>query len=100
MKKYEDSIFGRLFSYASDKKCLFACGLCVAAINGSIFPTFAIFIASMFSALVRLSSSTSTQAEKDQARSDADLTAIIFFVLSIASLIVNLLQQIIFNNIG
>ena len=62
VEKYEEEgIFGRLFSYASDKKCLFFLGVLIAMGNGLIFPTFSIFISRMFATLLKLSYS-STQA--------------------------------------
>ena len=100
LKKYEDSTFGRLFDYASDKKCVFFCGMLVSMANGTIFPIFSIFIAGMLSTLISFNDTTASQAQLDQARSDANIFALIFFVIAIGAFIINLLQQTIFTNIG
>lgn len=52
MKKYDDSIFSRLFSYASDSKLLFVVGILVAITNGLIFPAFSVFLSKMLSILI------------------------------------------------
>ena len=55
MDKYEGQIFGRIFSYASDKVLLFAAGILLALANGVIFPIFSIYLAKMLVALLSLS---------------------------------------------
>lgn len=94
MEKYEKVIFGRLFTYASDKKLLFFIGFFVSVGNGLIFPAFSIFLSKMLAILVKFSDNAS------QARTDANLYALIFLLLAIASLILNLIQHTIFTNIG
>jgi hypothetical protein len=51
LKKYEDSIFVRLFSYAKGEELLFVLGIFVAIVNGLIFPTFSIFLSRMLTVL-------------------------------------------------
>jgi ATP-binding cassette, subfamily B (MDR/TAP), member 1 len=94
LKKYEDGIFGRLFSYASDKKCLFLLGFFVSVINGCIFPVFSIFLSKMLAVLVNFNS------DSVQARTDANLYALLFLLIGIASFILNIFQQLIFSIIG
>ena len=72
----------------------------VSMANGTIFPIFSIFIAGMFSTLLKLSDTTASQAQLDQARSDANINALVFFILAIGAFVLNLLQQTIFTNIG
>ena len=94
VQRYEDSIFGRLFDYVTDKKLLFAIGFLVSVGNGMIFPIFSIFISKMLAALILFDDNPS------QARTDVNLYALIFFLLAIASLLLNLFQQAIFTYIG
>lgn len=94
MKKYDQGTFGRLFAYASDKKILFIIGFIVSIANGLIFPIFSIFISKMLAVLIQFNS------DPTQARKDANIYALIFFLLGIASFILNLIQQTIFSNIG
>jgi len=66
----------------------------VAILNGMIFPVFSIFLSKMLGTLVQFGSNAS------QARTDANLYALVFFLLAIVAFILNLLQQTIFSNIG
>jgi ATP-binding cassette, subfamily B (MDR/TAP), member 1 len=94
LKKYEDGIFGRLFGYASDKKCLFFLGFLVSVLNGCVFPVFSIFLSKMLAVLVNFGS------DPVQARTDANLYALLFLLIGIASFILNIFQQLIFSIIG
>lgn len=94
MKKYEDSIFTRLFSYASDSKLLFTLGILVAIVNGLIFPAFTIFLSKMLTILINF------LIDKEQARKDANTYALIYLLLGVLAFFVNLTQMIIFSNIG
>lgn len=94
MKKYEDSIFSRLFSYASDSKILFVFGILVAITNGLIFPAFSVFLSKMLSILINF------YVDKEQARKDVNIYALIYLLLGILAFIVNLLQMVIFSSIG
>lgn len=94
MKKYDDSIFGRLFAYCSDKKLLFGIGIMVAMMNGVIFPIFSIFLAKMLAILINFEDNPA------QARTDANLYALIYLILAIAAFIINVAQQTIFTIIG
>lgn len=94
MKKYDDSIFGRLFSYCSHQKLLFAIGILVAMMNGIIFPIFSIFLAKMLAILINFTDNPI------QARTDANLYALIYLILAIAAFIINVAQQTIFTIIG
>ncbi len=62
--------------------------------NGLIFPIFSIFISKMLAVLIQFNS------DPTQARKDANIYALIFFLLGIASFILNLIQQTIFSNVG
>ena len=94
LEKYEGATFGRLFGYASDKKLLFFIGFIVSVGNGLIFPAFSIFISLMLDTLLSFSTNVS------QARTDANLYALIFLLLGIASLILNAIQHTIFTVVG
>ena len=54
LKKYEDSIFGRLFAYSEDKMGLFIIGIIFALANGTIFPLFSLFFAKLLNVLIKL----------------------------------------------
>ena len=94
VEKYEDSIFGRLFSYASEDKCLFFVGILLAIANGGVFPAFSIFLSKMLAVLINFGN------DPVKAREDANLYALIFFIISIGSFVLNLLVQLIFSYIG
>lgn len=66
----------------------------VAIINGLIFPVFSLFLSKMLGTLVQFGT------DPPQARKDANLYALIFFLLAIAAFVLNLLQQAIFSNVG
>jgi hypothetical protein len=63
-------------------------------INGLIFPIFSIFLSKMLAVLVKFS------VDPVQARIDANLYALIFFILAIVAFVVNCVQFIIFTYIG
>jgi hypothetical protein len=52
LKKYEDKIFRRFFTYIADQKLMFVIGLLCAIANGLIFPFFSIFLSKMLAVLV------------------------------------------------
>ena len=52
LKKYEDSIFGRLFAYSENKMGLFIFGMICALINGTIFPLFSMFFSRLINSLL------------------------------------------------
>ena len=62
--------------------------------NGMIFPIFSIFLSKMLAVLLKFSTNVG------QARSDANIYALIFLILAIAAFILVLLQQTIFSYIG
>jgi len=70
------------------------CGILVCMANGMIFPIFSIFLSKMLAVLIKFSTDVA------QARKDANLNALIFLILAIASFIFVLLQQTIFSYIG
>jgi ATP-binding cassette subfamily B (MDR/TAP) protein 1 len=86
LKKYEESIFSRLFAYSSHRKGLFAIGICVCICNGVVFPVFSIFLAKMLGILLDFDKNPS------QARKDANLYAIIYVVLGVAAFILCVLR--------
>ena len=63
-------------------------------VNGLIFPAFSIFLSKMLAVLVEFSD------DVDKARKDANLYALIFFLIAIGAFVLNLLQQAIFSVIG
>jgi hypothetical protein len=63
-------------------------------LNGSIFPVFSIFLSKMIAVLLKFKDNPS------QARTDANLYALLFFLIGIGSFIFNLLQQTLFSIIG
>lgn len=94
VKKYEGSIFGRVFSYSSHRKGLFAIGILVSICNGMVFPIFGVFVGKIVAILV------SFKQDPIQARHDANLYSLIFVIIGISSFILNIFQQIIFITIG
>lgn len=94
LKKYEDSIFSRLFSYASDSKCLFLLGILVAITNGLIFPAFSVFLSKMLNILIKFTE------DQQKARRDVNTYALIYLLLGILAFIVNLIQMMIFSSVG
>jgi len=94
LKKYEDSITTRLFSYATGSKLLFFIGILVAIINGLIFPAFSVFLSKMLTILINF------YIDKEKARKDANTYALIYLLLGILSFIVNLVQMVIFSSVG
>lgn len=66
--------------------------MCVA--NGLIFPLFSIFLSKMLAILIKFNDNPS------EARTDANLYALIFFILAIAAFILNTIQHTIFTNVG
>ena len=63
-------------------------------LNGVIFPIFSIFLSKMLGVLIDF------ENNKAQARTDANLYALLFFLIGIAAFIVNILQQTLFSIIG
>ena len=96
MKKYEDSIFGRLFAYSSDKCCLFIVGIFFALANGTIFPIFSLFFARILNVLLELYIVPTNQENIEL----VNLYSLLFFVLGIAAFICSLGQTAIFNIVG
>lgn len=94
VEKYEDSIFTRLFGYASDDKCLFLLGVFFAIANGGVFPAFSIFLSKMLAVLINFGN------DPVKAREDANLYALIFFIIALAALVCQLLVELIFTYIG
>ena len=94
VKKYDESIFRRLFSYSSDRKGLFAIGIISCILNGLVFPVFSIFLAKMLAILLKF------EDNPVQARKDANLYALLYFLIGIAAFIFSVLQQSIFSTIG
>ena len=95
LERYEDTLFSRLFPYASDRMCLFAVGMLFALANGTISPLFGLLLARMLNALLDLSNNSS-QAAMDQ----ANVFALWFLVLGVASFISMAMQMAIFRVIG
>jgi ABC-type Mn2+/Zn2+ transport system permease subunit len=83
-----------LFSYSTHRKGLFAIGVVTCIINGVIFPIFSIFLAKMLAILINFSDNPS------QARSDANIYALIYVILGVAAFICSIFQQSIFATIG
>ena len=94
MKKYDESIFSRLFSYSSDRKGLFAIGIVACICNGLIFPVFSIFLAKMLAILLNF------EDNPVQARKDTNLYSLIYFIIGIGAFIFGVIQQSIFSTIG
>ncbi len=94
VKKYDDSIFSRLFSYSADRKGLFAVGIVACVCNGLIFPVFSIFLAKMLAILLNF------EDNPVQARKDANLYALIYFIIGIGAFVFSVIQQSIFSTIG
>lgn len=93
MKKYEDTVFKRLFQYNRPDMCLMFAGMVAALLNGCIFPVFSLFLAKMIEVLTYLQLGGSSQAE-------ANTQALVFFLLAIASFIFGSAQIGIFGIVG
>jgi len=83
-----------MFSYASENKCLFFFGILCAIANGGVFPAFSIFLSKMLAVLIDFGT------DPAKAREDANLYALVFFIISIGSLVLNILVEMIFSYIG
>lgn len=94
LKKYDATTFGRLFSYGSHRKGLFAIGIVACMLNGVVFPIFSIFLGKMLGVLFDF------KDNPESARKDANLYALIYFLIGIAAFVVNIIQQSIFTTIG
>ncbi len=66
----------------------------MAAINGVIFPIFSIFLSKMLATLIGFDDN------REQARTDANLYALIFLILAIVALVVNFFQMVLFSHVG
>jgi len=66
----------------------------MAILNGLIFPIFSIFFSRMLTTLLQFSSNG------EQSRKDANLYALIFFILGIGYLFINFFQIILFAYVG
>ena len=94
LEKYDGAIFGRLFAYASEHKCLFFLGILASIGNGLVFPIFSIFLSKMLASLVYFST------DPAKARTDANLYALLFFLIGLAAFFFNIIQQSVFSFIG
>lgn len=66
----------------------------MAAMNGVIFPIFSIFLSKMLTTLIGFMN------DKEQARKDANLYALIFLILAIIAFVVNFFQMLLFSYVG
>lgn len=66
----------------------------MAALNGVIFPIFSIFLSKMLATLIAF------LGDKEQARKDANLYALIYLILAIAAFVVNFFQMVLFSHVG
>jgi hypothetical protein len=72
----------------------FVLAVFMAAINGVIFPIFSIFLSKMLATLIGF------LIDKEQARKDANMYALIFLILAIVAFIANFFQMILFSYVG
>jgi ATP-binding cassette subfamily B (MDR/TAP) protein 1 len=93
LKKYEGSIFGRLFAYNKPDIWLFITGTIGALANGAIFPLFSLYLAKMISILTKLQFGIGSIDE-------SNFQALVFLILAFASFFASLLQTASFNLIG
>ena len=96
VKKYDKSIFGRLFAYSKDKLPAFAIGTIAALANGVVFPIFSIFLSKMLASLLMISYDPNNQKEID----NINLYALIFLILAICAFIFSTIQITSFNIVG
>jgi ATP-binding cassette subfamily B (MDR/TAP) protein 1 len=94
VKKYEDSVFSRLFTYSTHRKGLMAIGIAISIINGVIFPVFSIFLAKMLAILINFNDNPS------QARQEANYYSIIYVCLGVLAFVMCVVQMGIFATIG
>jgi len=94
LKKYEDGIYTRLFSYAEGSYRVLAIGALMAVLNGLVYPIFSIFFAKLFGALFLFAT------DPAQARTDSDKYSLVFLIMAIISFFANSLQNIIFSTVG
>lgn len=86
----------RLFSYTSDKCCLFILGIFFALGNGTVWPLFSLFFAKMLNILLSL---YITPNDSEQI-ARADFYALMFLVLAIGQFVFGLGQMACFAIIG
>jgi len=72
----------------------FALAIVMAVLNGVIYPIFSIFLAKMLTTLLTFLN------DKEQARKDANMYALIYVFLAIAGFFVNFFQTILFSYVG
>lgn len=66
----------------------------MAVINGAIYPTLTIFLSKFLSTLINF------DKNREQARNDSNMYALIFLILGIAAFIVNFFQMVLFSHVG
>jgi hypothetical protein len=66
----------------------------MAAINGAIFPIFSIFLSKMLATLIGFDN------DREQARKDANMYALIYLILGIGAFIANFFQMVLFSYVG
>ena len=66
----------------------------MAVINGAIFPIFSIFLSKMLATLIKFDDN------RVQARTDANLFALIYLILAIVAFVVNFFQMLLFSYFG
>jgi ABC-type Mn2+/Zn2+ transport system permease subunit len=72
----------------------FALAVLMAVLNGVIFPIFSIFLSKMLATLIKFLD------DKEQARKDANMYALIYVFLAIAAFVVNFFQMVLFSYVG
>jgi ATP-binding cassette subfamily B (MDR/TAP) protein 1 len=95
VKKYEDTVFKRLFQYNKPDVCIMLIGMLAALINGCIFPVFSLFLARMIEVLTYLQLKFG-----DKSQQDANMQALVFFILGIGAFILGSVQIGIFAIVG
>jgi ATP-binding cassette subfamily B (MDR/TAP) protein 1 len=95
LKKYDDKIFSRLFKYNRSDVWLFIMGSIGALLNGAIYPVFSLFLARMIEILTYLQIGFGKYNIND-----ANLQALIFLIIGIASFIFSVMQTYAFTIIG
>jgi len=66
----------------------------MAALNGTVFPIFSIFLSKMLAVLIDF------DKDRVQARKDANMYALIFLILGIAGFFTNFFQTFLFSYLG
>ena len=88
-KEKKPPVFGRLFKYNQKDIPLTVFGVCIAALNGCVFPSLAIVLSEMLEVFAL--------PDAPDFKSRANLLSLMFLVLAIVSMVLNSIQMSVFS---